>query len=77
MSKIKDMIRNASSMKKYGSLSGRYTGIDPASRQGTNPGGERTGSQGGGRGRRGRRPGPGVGPPRTPLSPQPVMRAPR
>lgn len=74
MAKIKDMIKRSRDMRS-GTYSTQYTGIDPASRQGTNTGGERTGSTApGAGGRRRRRPGPGVGPLRTPLSPQPVMR---
>jgi hypothetical protein len=72
MSKIKDMFRKARDVRG-GTYSTQYTGIDPKSRAGTNKGG--TTAPTGPKGRR--RPGPGVGPARTPLSPQPVMRAPR
>lgn len=65
-----------------GGMSNPLTGIDPLTRMGTNQGG--TGAPGAAgrpgarrRGQPGRRPGPGLGPPRTPLAPQPIKAPPR
>lgn len=62
-------------------LSKQFTGIDPLSRIGTNKGGTAPGAAGRPGARRRSQPGrsttPGLGPPRTPLSPQPIKGPPR